>query len=449
MEAFSPLKINNRLRKIDMKIKSKIRVFIVAFFSLFSAQLIAQLDSENRLNEFKSDILKEANSSFLIQPKTRADSVVANFTASDTIITVWDAVHFTNLSTGNPTFQKWYFPGASPSISYDTNPFVVYHTPGIYDVTLEVYCLNGSDTLIREEYIEVLPEELNLPPGWGYEETIAKHPIFLTVNSNPRIFEERLKPGDFIGVFYLNDEDSLKCGGAIEWNDSLSVAVIANGDNTFTNGKDGFAYGEAFTFKLYSMLKQEEFEATPVFDPMLPFTFFVPSGMSGLLDLSAGKSVEIVFPQGWSGISSHVIPWENLMDEVFNSNLEDLIIISDGENFFKPDINVNTLGVWENKGYYIKMNNEVSIVFDGYPSNDLNFTIQEGWNIIPVPIECEVYITDVLQNNISKISIIKEIAGLNIYWPNKDIFSLEKLMPGKAYAINATEGFTIVFVPCY
>lgn len=430
-----------------MKMKSKFRVFIVAFFSLFSVQLIAQLDSETGLNEFRNDNLNETNSSISIQLKTRADSVVANFTASDTIITVWDAVHFTNLSTGNPTFQKWFFPGASPSISYDKNPVVIYHTPGIYNVTLVVSCLNGTDTLIREDYIEALPEELNLPPGWEYEETIQKHPIFLTVNSNPRVFEERLKPGDFIGVFYLNDEDSLKCGGAIEWNDSLSVAVIANGDNAYTSSKDGFVYGEAFTFKLYSMLRQEEFVATPVFDPMLPFTFFVPGAMSGLLDLSAGKSVEIVFPQGWSGISSHVIPWENLMDEVFNSNLQDLVIISDGVNFFKPDINVNTLGAWENKGYYVKMNNEISIQFDGYPQ-DLSFTIQEGWNFLPVPVGCEVYLSDLFQNNISKVRTIKEIAGLNIYWPDKAIFSLEKLKPGKAYAINATAGFTIWFVPC-
>jgi len=142
------------------------------------------------------------------------------------------------------------------------------------------------------------------------------------------------------------------------------------------------------------------------------------------------------------------MPWENLMDEVFNSNLEDLIIISDGENFFKPDINVNTLGVWENKGYYIKMNNEVSIVFDGYPMQDLNFTIHEGWNFLPVPLGCEVYISDLLQDNISKIRIIKEIAGLNIYWPDQAIFSLERFIPGKAYAINASAGFVIGFVPC-
>ncbi len=430
-----------------MFMKSKIRIFIVVVFALFWAQLYGQSPLDTGFKEIKNDNLKENKSSFSAQRKTRADTVVANFIASDTLVTVWEAVHFTNLSTGNPTFQKWFFPGASPSLSYDTNPVVIYHTPGIYDVKLVVSSLNGSDTLIKEAYIEAFQEQSNLPPAWEFEETVAKHPIFVTVDSNPRIFEVPLNPGDFIGVFYRNDEDSLKCGGAIEWNDTAAVAVVANGDNPYTSGKDGFVYGELFTFKLYSMLRQEEFIATPVFDPLLPFTFFVPGGLTGLLDISAGKSVEIVFQEGWSGISSHVLPWVNLMDEVFDSNQEDLIIISDGVNYYKPDLSVNTLEVWENKAYYVKMNSEVSIQFDGYPQ-ELYFNLQEGWNFLPVPIGCDVNISDLPQDNITKIRIIKQIAGLDIYWPEKSIFSLEKLMHGKAYAIYATTGFTIEFVPC-
>jgi len=72
------------------------------------------------------------------------------------------------------------------------------------------------------------------------------------------------------------------------------------------------------------------------------FTFFCVQ-LNAQLALEKVTSVEIVFPEGWSGISSHVIPWEDLMDEVFNSNQEDLIIIPDGINFFKPDLDVNTL----------------------------------------------------------------------------------------------------------
>lgn len=430
-----------------MLMKSKIRIFIVTVFALFWVQLYGQSALDNGLKGVKNNNLKENKLLFSVHSKTGEGSVVADFTASDTIVTVWEAVHFTNLSTGNPTFQKWFFPGASPSLSYAPNPVVIYHTPGIYDVKLVVSSLNGTDTLIKKDYIEALPEQSNLPPGWEFEEAAAKHPIFLTIDSNPRIFEVPLNPGDFIGVFYMNDDDSLKCGGAIEWNDTASVAVVANGDNPFTSAKDGFEYGEAFTFKLYSMLKQEEFIATPVFDPLIPFTVFFPEGMSALLDISAGKSVEIVFQEGWSGISSHVLPWANLMGEVFNSNQEDLIIISDGANFFKPGLSVNTLEVWENKAYFVKMNSEVSIQFDGYPQ-ELYFTLQEGWNFLSIPIGCDVYISDLFQDNISKVRIIKQIAGLDIYWPEKSIFTIEKLMHGKAYTIYANAGFSIEFVKC-
>jgi len=43
------------------------------------------------------------------------------------------------------------------------------------------------------------------------------------------------------------------------------------------------------------------------------------------------------------------------------------------------------------------------------------------------------------------IKIIKETAGLYVYWPDKQIFTLQTLEPGQAYLIKAKQDFSISF----
>lgn len=427
-----------------MKFKLLFFIIGVSLFSsswLFSrAEISLVSDLHPNIDVTKSALLKDSI------PKT--DSIVADFIASDTLITVNETITFTNLSSGGPTFFKWKFPGASPSISYVQNPTVLYHTPGIYNVTLMVSGLLGCDTLIKENYIEVMPEVSGLPPGWEYEETMTKHSIILTLGTNPRIFDTSINTGDYIGVFYMSDGDTLRCGGAVEWNDTASVAIVAQGDNALTPAKDGFSMYEDFTFRIYSSSKQEEYPATPSYDPGIPFHFFLPGVFSVLTDIYAGRIKEISISAGWSAISSPVLPWYAELDSVFKTNLQDLIIISDGEKFYRPQSDSSTLEVWENKGFIVKMSNAISIDFKGYPPGDFSIDIQEGWNLLPVPVDCEVDIATLFQENMDQLVIIKEIAGFKTYWPEHDIYSLTLLTPGKAYAIYAGAGFNIQFSAC-
>ncbi|MFM9052540.1 MAG: M43 family zinc metalloprotease, partial [Bacteroidota bacterium] len=56
---------------------------------------------------------------------------------------------------GSPTNWNWSFPGGTPTASVDSNPVVVYNTPGIYDVTLSVSNSTGSDVITRNSFIRV------------------------------------------------------------------------------------------------------------------------------------------------------------------------------------------------------------------------------------------------------------------------------------------------------
>ncbi|MCF8367031.1 MAG: hypothetical protein K9H16_14675 [Bacteroidales bacterium] len=426
--------------------KSQLLVIIFGLSFSFSFGLYAQsgnasVNEDTRSSDFFIDKMPG-------NYNIKADSIIADFVASDTLISENETISFTNLSTGGPTFFKWHFPGASPSVSYTENPVVLYHSPGFFNVTLVVTGMQGSDTLIKENYIEVLPVVTSLPPGWEYEETMTKHSVIMSLSANPRIFEIPIQAGDFIGVFYMSDGDTLRCGGAVEWNDTASVAIVTQGDNPLTPVKDGFSYYEDFNFIIYSSSQQEEFPATPTFDPLVPFHSFFPGTFSVLTDLYSGQLAQIVVPQGWSSISSPVIPWYNLMDSVFCSSQQDLILISDGENIYQPQSGLNMLKSWENKAYLVKMNNEVTLTFKGYPPQNLGFDIQPGWNFLPVPVDCEVDIATLFQDNMDKVKVIKEIAGFRMFWPEHSILSLNELIPGKAYALFADSSFSFQFSPC-
>lgn len=66
-----------------------------------------------------------------------------------------DTAYFTDLSVLRETDAtwSWSFPGGTPSTSNIRNPKVVYHSPGVYDVTLIIEDVNGTDTAVMENMI--------------------------------------------------------------------------------------------------------------------------------------------------------------------------------------------------------------------------------------------------------------------------------------------------------
>jgi PKD repeat protein len=79
-----------------------------------------------------------------------------SFSASETALCEKFCVDFIDLSTNNPTFWQWSFPGGNPATSTDQNPSqICYDTPGLYGVTLITTTANGTDTVTLVNYITV------------------------------------------------------------------------------------------------------------------------------------------------------------------------------------------------------------------------------------------------------------------------------------------------------
>ncbi len=128
-----------------------------------------------------------------------------------------------------------------------------------------------------------------LPPGWDYSPTPSTHIISLPLTCEPDINGWPLQPGDWIGVFYINDDGELACGGAQEWFGDENVGVIAFGNDTFTPEKDGFASGETINYKVFSWTVEKEYDAEVLCNDAMPSPCdaYVSNGLSGVAALDA------------------------------------------------------------------------------------------------------------------------------------------------------------------
>jgi PKD repeat protein len=377
------------------------------------------------------------------------NAVVADFTADKTQVSEGEVVHFYDQSWGDPTFWHWEIQGGSPSTSYNQNPVVQFNCSGFYDVKLTVYGLNGQDQITKEGFIEVTGNANGLPPGWEHSATSSQHAIAVPLEANPRIFDVPINPGDFVGVFYYDQDGELKCGGATIWDGDQNVAIAAFGNESFTPFKDGFDLNETFNWRIYSCDLEMEFDATPEYDPATPNQDkFIPMGMSALTDIYAGITYQISVPQGWGGISSPVTPIETGLYELFAAVQDDLTVMYNFEGIFWPGEELNTLGAWNNTGYTIRMDDTISILFAGEYIRDLEHQIDAGTSYLPVLVPCAVEVEPLFAPHISDLFLIRNTTGSKVYWPYFGINTLGSLEPGNAYLIIATAGFEIQFPEC-
>jgi hypothetical protein len=136
----------------------------------------------------------------------------------------------------------------------------------------------------------------DLPPEWVHQ-TATDNPHFIIVmlGANPRINDIPLLPGDFIGVFYIDDFGEKKCGGADYWLGDANIIFPAFRNDNTTPEKDGFVAGETIHFKVFSWTTQKEYDVNLiVFDPTFPTTNkWYPLGLSSVINIAAFTNFDV------------------------------------------------------------------------------------------------------------------------------------------------------------
>lgn len=310
---------------------------------------------------------------------------------------------------------------------------------------------NVTSPLTGEDYTGLEME--NLPPGWEFTITASMHVISVPLSANPNIEGEPLESGDYIGVFFLDEEGNEICGGAAEWNGEENIPVIAYGDDNLTQEKDGFDENEPFAWKVYSWNEEAEYNATVSYDESLPNHdgVFVTNGLSALTSLNAFETMQhsISIGNGWSGISSYLMPVDPNIENIFNPIIDELVILQTMDAVYWPDQGINTINTWDSQiGYKIKVNSETNLDINGMPLNTRTVDLNAGWSIMPVLSECAASAHDVFDPLEDTLTIAKEIGGDRVFWPELEIYTLSDLTPGNAYLVRVADNTSITYPEC-
>lgn len=105
---------------------------------------LADLSSIDQNNDKIDDIFQVWNS---------GEAPDCGFNADQTTINLGQTINFTDQSTNDPT--SWYWEFGDGSTSTETNPSYTYSTSGTYSIKLTVENAYGSDTEIKDNYIQV------------------------------------------------------------------------------------------------------------------------------------------------------------------------------------------------------------------------------------------------------------------------------------------------------
>jgi len=84
------------------------------------------------------------------------DLPLANFNAMDTTTCTPNCIRFVDVSDCAVS-RQWIFPGGIPATSTEQMPRICYPNAGIFSVTLIVANANGTDTLVRNNYVQIYP----------------------------------------------------------------------------------------------------------------------------------------------------------------------------------------------------------------------------------------------------------------------------------------------------
>jgi len=373
------------------------------------------------------------------------NNVTGEYIQGATVVATSGSVSFSALTTQE----------TSPGINYTIGNI----TAGTYTVSAQIagfspqqstgVIISANETTIADFYLA--PIEFPLPPGWDFLYTPVSHNISIPQNLTASFADQPLDYGDYIGVFYVNNNGELSCAGAIQWK-WQSTVVSAFADDSFTPEKDGFNTGDIIRWRVYRQTEQMDFPANVTYNTAFPqFNgLYFPNGLSQILSINAFPHITqtLEIPAGWSGISLFTLPLQKNVEPIFAPYLSDFIIMSSASKYYYPDSGTNTIIDWDiQTGYQIKTLNPITLQLTGEKLIHPQVNLAEGWNLMPVLTQCGVE-PDELLIQLPSVGIIKGVASTQVWWPEYGINTLDNISAGKAYWVTTPQAGTFVFPDC-
>lgn len=134
-----------------------------------------------------------------------------------------------------------------------------YEVTAVYD--------EGESPATGPVVVSIDSVELLLPQNWQMFETNVEHQILIPASTSTHK-DNILSAGDYVGVFFLHDEQ-LILAGMTYWDGSDSE-LIAYGDHSLTPLKDGFHNGDSLVWVIYRSSDEKEHFVKAIYDQSMP-----------------------------------------------------------------------------------------------------------------------------------------------------------------------------------
>lgn len=148
--------------------------------------------------------------------------------------------------------------------------------------------------------------------------------------------------------------------------------------------------------------------------------------------------------QGWNAFSGNLVPNTDSFEELFAT--DSLLILENLSGFYQPGNPQSTLIQWdETTGYFFKSPADFTLEIEGSKHLTKILDLKSGWNLIPVLSDQPVPVNDLTTIPPDNIEIIRDAAGVSVFWPEQDISTLEFLLPKKSYLIKLKQPALLYF----
>jgi PKD repeat protein len=406
----------------------------------------------------------------------------ADFFADTTVVLSGQTVQFTDQSAGFPQSWNWMF--GDGTTSTQQHPDKIYQSPGLYTINLRVSRDGELSSKQKQNYIEVLPlleaafeadtlvavvdELIQLsdlttgnPTSWhwdlgNYSTTVVQHPTVFY--SEPGVYTIKLDVANDYQSDSLIKQDYITILEPLAANFSASSQVVKIGKDVLLSDLSTGNPGSWVWSVGDSIVSTDQFAALSFLQPGYKDITLKVSNQYLTDSLTQTEyiyvqpptySQNITLRPGWSGISSFVQPLFPAIETIFSSVSADVVFAFNEQGIYWPAMNMNTIGLWDtSKGLIINMLTEKTLVIEGYDLAPNQLPLTEGWNLLPLVIQCEQTANSVEDAVPGLISMIKEIAGIELSWPEYEIFTLDTLQPGRSYFIHINQDTLFTFPAC-
>ena len=283
-------------------------------------------------------------------------------------------------------------------------------------------------------------------PDWSVEVTSNNHIILIPTSANITINDAPIEIGDYLGVFYLGQDDEYHCAGMMMWAGVTNTMTVYG---TESNEFNGMEVGEEFTWMTWKASINEVRMAIVDYDLTMPNTdTYAVDGISGITALSNTMAQELELIEGWNLISTYIIPDYPSIGDVFAPVVGDLYLAKDEVgNVYWPEWNLNNIGDHiVGKAYKVKMTADATLEVRGAAANpsDHPLLLNEGWSYLGYLRKQAADAAAVLESIEEDVLLIKDGIG-NIYWPEYDVNTMGNMEPGQGYQIRMTAERTFTF----